>query len=564
MRSLRPAFRLAKEMGAGLGRGPHLFGPLQGRVARPERRPAMTTLRLVLGDQLTRGLSSLSDIDKARDVVLMVEAHDETTYVPHHKQKIAFVLSAMRHFADDLRAEGFRVDYVKLEDPGNSGSFTGELKRAIERHRPSRVVVTEPGEWRVLSAMQAWEDETGLPVQIRDDDRFFASRQRFRRWADGKKQLRMEFFYREMRREHGLLMEGEEPAGGQWNFDPENRKPLPAGHKAPKRLRFEPDATTRRVMEMVARLFPDHFGELEPFGWAVTRADALRALEHFIADCLAGFGDYQDAMKTGEPFLHHAVISPYLNAGLLTAREACEAAEAAWRRGEAPINAVEGFIRQILGWREYVRGIYWDRMPAYAETNALEAGRPLPWFYWSGETAMNCIAQCVGNLKRHAYDHHIHRLMVTGNFALLAGVKPAEIEAWYLAVYADAYEWVELPNVHGMALFADGGLLASKPYAASGAYIDRMSNYCAACAFDPDVKAGPKACPFNYLYWNFLIENQDRLGRNQRLAMPYRNLARFSEARRAEIVGDAERFLNGLGDRAEAAKPEQGQIALDL
>lgn len=515
----------------------------------------MKTLRLVLGDQLSHGISSLSDCHPDRDIVLMAEVHDETVYVPHHKQKIVFVLSAMRHFAQELSDRGFHVDYVRLDDSGNAGSFTGEVQRAIERHRPDRIVVTEPGEWRVLSAMQAWEDSFGLPVTIRADDRFYASRERFRRWAEGRTSYRMEFFYREMRREHGLLMDGDEPAGRQWNFDSENRKPLPAGAALPRRLRFQPDATTQEVMTLVESRFAGHFGDLEPFGWAVTRAQALEALDHFITDVLPGFGDYQDAMKADEPFLFHAVISPYLNAGLLTAREVCDRAQSAWHDGAAPLNATEGFIRQVLGWREYVRGIYWLRMPEYAATNALGASRPLPWLYWSGETAMNCMAQAIGNVRRHAYDHHIHRLMVTGNFALLAGIEPAQIERWYLAVYADAYDWVELPNVHGMVMFADGGLLASKPYAASGAYIDRMSDYCGTCHYDVNMKSGPKACPFNFLYWNFLMENQGSLGRNQRLAMPYRNLARFSAERRAEIAADAARFLGSLQSSPGSTQP---------
>ncbi|WP_181705777.1 cryptochrome/photolyase family protein [Chthonobacter rhizosphaerae] len=511
----------------------------------------MTTLRFILGDQLTREISSLSDLDPATDVVLMAEVADETTYVGHHKQKIAFVLSAMRHFANRLREEGIRVDYVRLDTPDNAGSFSAEIARAVSRHRPTRIVVTEPGEWRVLEAMRGWEDLVGVPVEIRDDDRFFASRARFRRWAGHRGTYRMEFFYREMRRETGLLMDGDEPAGGQWNYDHDNRKSLPAGLGIPARERFPPDPVTAEVLDLVRRRFPHHFGDLEPFGWAVTRDNALKALDHFVRHCLARFGAYQDAMAEGEPFLFHSLLSPYLNVGLLTPREVCAAAEAAWREGRAPLNAVEGFIRQILGWREYVRGIYWLRMPDYADSNILSAHRPLPWFYWSGETEMNCLSQVIGDIRRTGYGHHIQRLMVTGNFALLAGIEPAEIEAWYLAVYVDAYEWVELPNVHGMVLFADGGLLASKPYAASGAYIDRMSDYCAGCAYRPDVKTGEGACPFNYLYWNFLIENERILSRNPRMAMPYRTLARFSAERRAEIRRDAETFLDGLevGDR---------------
>ncbi len=506
----------------------------------------MTTLRVVLGDQLSRSLSSLADLDPGRDVVLMAEVAEETTYVRHHRKKIAFFLSAMRHFAEALTADGVTVDYVRLDDPDNTGSFTGEVRRAAARHGADRIVVTEPGEFRVLEMIEDWSRVTGLPVTLRDDDRFLCSRTRFNRWAEGRKQLRMEYFYREMRRETGLLMDGEAPAGGQWNFDAENRKKLPADLVPPDRIGFPPDRITQDVIALVRARFSDHFGDLEPFRFAVTRDDALRALDHCIADCLPRFGDYQDAMKQDAPFLFHAVLSLYLNIGLLLPCEVCRAAEDAWKDGHAPLNAVEGFMRQILGWREYVRGLYWLKMPDYKTTNALKARRPLPAFYWTGETDMNCLRQAIGETKRNAYAHHIQRLMVTGNFALLAGLDPAEVNDWYMVVYADAVEWVELPNTHGMALFADGGVMASKPYAASGAYIHRMSDYCADCRYSPADKTGTTACPFNYLYWHFLIENRARLSGNARLGMIYRTLDRMDPARVAEIKRDAETFLARL------------------
>jgi deoxyribodipyrimidine photolyase-related protein len=531
-------------MGQGLGEREALFAALPGD--RQGADAMSGTLRFILGDQLTRDLSALSDLDVARDTVLMVEVREEASYVRHHKQKIAFVLSAMRHFADALRREGVAVDYVSLDDPDNTHGFTGELARAIARHRPARVVVAEPGEWRVWEAMRGWEKALGVPVEIRDDDRFLCSRAEFATWATGRTALRMEYFYREMRRKTGYLMEGGAPVGGAWNFDADNRKRLPKDRAPERRRGFAPDAITREILDLVAERFDGHFGDLEPFAWAVTRADARAALVAFVDDHLPRFGDYQDAMKSGDDFVHHAAISPYLNVGLLTPREVCEAAIAAFAGGRAPLNAVEGFVRQIVGWREFVRGIYWTRMPDYAATNHLGARRTLPDFYWSGDTSMNCLRETIAATKRNAYAHHIQRLMVTGNFALLAGVAPAEIEAWYLIVYADAFEWVELPNVHGMAIYADGGMLASKPYAASGAYIDRMSDYCGACAHDPKLKTGPKACPFNPLYWNFLIENEAKLARNPRLAMPYRTLAAMTAERRAEIVRDARAFLDGL------------------
>ena len=506
----------------------------------------MKTLRFVLGDQLSRSLSALRDVEISQDVVLMVEAHDEATYVRHHPQKIVLVLSAMRHFAAALRAEGLQVDYVRLDDAGHSGSFTGELGRALSRHPVDRVVVTEPGEWRVWDLMRTWGTAFGIPVERREDDRFLCARAEFAAWVKGRRGLRMEFFYRQMRRKTGWLMNGDQPAGGRWNYDTENRKALPPHLALPPRQRFVPDAITREVMTLVEQRFSDHFGDLDSFGWAATRAEAIEALRHFITNGLPRFGDYQDAMKSGEDALFHAVLSPYLNIGLLLPAEVCEAALDAYQQGSAPLQAVEGFLRQILGWREYVRGLYWLRMPAYAQTNFFEAHRPLPAFYWTGETAMKCLRETIEATRRNAYAHHIQRLMLTGNFALLAGIAPTRVEEWYLTVYADAFEWVELPNTHGMALHADGGVLGSKPYAASGAYIHRMSDYCAGCAYDPKIKLGLQACPFNYLYWHFLIVNETRLKPNPRMALPYRTLARMVDEHRRQIVQQAQEFLAGL------------------
>jgi deoxyribodipyrimidine photolyase-related protein len=506
----------------------------------------MKILRVVLGDQLSRSLSALADLDPAHDVVLMMEVREEATYVPHHRQKIVLVLSAMRHFAAALRAGGVHVDYVCLDDPANRHSFADELGRALERHRVDRVVVTEPGEWRVLEAMRRWEERFGIPVEIREDSRFLCSRAAFAAWAEGRKTLRMEFFYREMRRRTGWLMVDEAPLGGRWNFDAENRKPLPPGVDVPPRLECVPDAVTREVMHVVETHFSDHFGDLENFAWAVTREGALEALSHFVSYGLPRFGDFQDAMRSGEDFVFHSVLSAYLNIGLLEPREVCSAALRALEEGRAPLAAVEGFIRQILGWREYVRGLYWLRMPAYAEGNFLDAKRPLPDFFWTGKTDLRCLRETIEATRRNAYAHHIQRLMITGNFALLAGLAPQEVETWYLVVYADAFEWVELPNTHGMALHADGGLLGSKPYAASGAYIDRMSDYCSGCAYNPKIKLGEGACPFNYLYWHFLAVNASCLQGNPRMAMPYRTFARMSAERIAAIDQQARSFLASM------------------
>ncbi len=485
-------------------------------------------------------------MDKAADSVLIVEVMEEATYVRHHKKKIAFLFSAMRHFADELRRLGINVRYVKLEDSENTGSFTGEVARAIAFLKPLKLIVTEPGEWRVLEMMQHWREELPIPIEIREDTRFLCSVTRFNKWSDGKKSLRMEYFYREMRRGHNILMRGDEPEGGHWNYDAENRAKLPDTVKFPDHPIFAPDEITRQCVDLVAAKFSTHFGDLEPFTMPVTRADALIALDAFIEDRLPLFGKYQDAMKQCEPKLFHSMISALLNCGLLNPQEIIKKAELAYHSGHAPLNSVEGFIRQILGWREYVRGLYWMKMPEYAKTNALSATRPLPDFYWSGKTDMNCMHQVIEETRQNAHAHHIQRLMITGNFALLAGINPPEIEAWYLSVYADAYDWVELPNTHGMVMFADGGFLASKPYAASGAYIDRMSDYCGSCRYSVAKKSGTDACPFNYLYWNFLIEHRNILSRNQRMSVIYGNLTRMKAARQDEITSDAARFLNGL------------------
>jgi deoxyribodipyrimidine photolyase-related protein len=515
----------------------------------------VTTLRIVLGDQCSDRLSALEGLDAARDVVAMAEVRAECTYVRHHKQKIALVLSAMRHFAQRLGARGVRVAYSRLDDPDNTQTLSGEVARLARQVGATRIVATHPGEWRVLQDMQGWAAATGLPVEIRGDTRFLCSLDRFRAWAGTRRQLRMEFFYREMRRATGILMEApEEPTGGQWNFDHDNRAALPPGLRPPSPRRFPPDATTREVMALVAREFPDHFGTLDAFAWPVTAEDAAAALEDFVAARLPQFGAFQDAMAEGEPTLFHALVGAALNLGILDPRDACLAAERAYRAGAAPLNAAEGFIRQILGWREYVRGIYWTRMPEYRATNALGAARRLPWFYWSGETELACLRAAIGQTRDLAYAHHIQRLMVTGNFALLAGLDPAEVNDWYMVVYADAYEWVELPNTHGMALFADGGVMASKPYAASGAYINRMSDHCRGCAHDVKQATGPRACPFNFLYWDFIARHAERLARNPRMAMPLRTLARMEPRRLQAMRAQAAAFLDAL-DRGEAAAP---------
>jgi deoxyribodipyrimidine photolyase-related protein len=504
-------------------------------------------LHLVLGDQLSHTLSALRDADPDRSLILIAEVMSEATYVRHHKKKIAFLFAAMRHFAEELKGLGFQVRYVTLDDVDNSHDLLGEVRRAIAGAGVSRVITTECGEWRLASEIASWSDMLGLPVEILPDDRFLCSIDDFRDWRRDRQQLRMEYFYREMRRRHRVLLEeGDLPVGGQWNFDVDNRKPPVAGLKGPKRLSHPKDAITRSVLTLVEERFPNHIGTLLPFHFAVTAKQAEAELQQFIDEILPNFGDYQDAMVKGEPYLYHSMIAAYLNAGLLLPLDVVRRAEAAWYEGRAPLNAVEGFIRQILGWREYVRGIYWTEMPDYAGRNHLSAARPLPQMYWSGKSSMQCMAAAIGDTIEHAYSHHIQRLMVTGNFALLAGIDPAEVCEWYLAVYADAYEWVELPNTLGMALYGDGGIMASKPYAASGKYIDRMSNFCGGCRYDPKITTGSSACPFNALYWDFIDRNSDKLARNPRMANMYATWGRMDPFKQQAIRQHADNLLNSL------------------
>jgi deoxyribodipyrimidine photolyase-related protein len=448
----------------------------------------------------------------------------------------------MRHFAAQLTARGWPVMYQRLDDPHNSGTLADELQKTITRLRPERLVMTAPGDWRVLKNLRAVADQHQLTLEIRDDTHFFSTIREFAEHAKQRKQLRLEYFYRALRQKTGILMAGKQPLGGQWNFDANNRTSF--GRQGPGILpaptRFEPDTITQEVIALVNHALPDHPGTLTSFGWPVTRAQALQALKAFIEHRLPSFGLYQDAMWEGEVWLYHSHLSCALNLKLLNPREVIQAAIDALAQGHAPIEAVEGFVRQILGWREYVRGIYWTHMPEYLEHNAMQASAPLPGFYWTGDTDMACLRDAIHQTLTHGYAHHIQRLMVTGLYALLLGVTPKEVHAWYLGVYVDAVEWVELPNTLGMSQFADGGLMASKPYIASGKYIDRMSNHCQTCRFNPAQSTGQDACPITTLYWDYLNKHADVLAQNPRMAMQLKNLNRLTAAERSAISEQAQ------------------------
>jgi deoxyribodipyrimidine photolyase-related protein len=513
---------------------------IEGKVA---------VLRVILGDQLSPTISSLHGADKTKDTILICEVQQEATYVKHHKKKLVFIFSAMRHFAQELRDAKYRVIYHKLDDATPVSRFSDAVTRAAQMGDFDEIVVSEPSEYRVLEEIKLWPDLLNLPVDIRPDTRFLASHSDFQNWSAGRKSLRMEYFYREMRKRYSILMEGDQPIGDQWNFDSDNRKAPNATLTIPDTFRLAPDDVTQEVCAMVEQLFPDHMGAATPFHFAVTAEGARAALQQFVEERLAFFGDYQDAMLQDEAWMFHAHIGLYLNTGLLLPLECIAAAEQAYHRGQAPLNAVEGFIRQILGWREFVRGLYWQNMPGYETLNFFDAQRDLPDFYWTADTRMNCLRQSVQETIDHAYAHHIQRLMVLGNFALLAGILPAQVNDWFLSVYADAFEWVELPNVSGMALFADGGKLASKPYASGGGYINKMSNYCKGCSYSVTAKNGPKACPFNYLYWDFLDRNRAKLRANPRVGMMYRVYDRMDADKQQAIRSDAEQFLKDLATK---------------
>jgi deoxyribodipyrimidine photolyase-related protein len=506
-------------------------------------------LVIVLGDQLDLDAATFDGFDAAQDAVWMAEVAEESTQVWSSQPRTALFLAAMRHFAQALRthAGGRPLHYSRLDDPATRGTLAAQLQADIERLRPAGLVMTAPGDWRVLQAIKGVAQACGLPLDIREDRHFYGSVREFAAHARGRKSLRMEFFYREMRKRHGVLMQGDQPEGGQWNFDADNREAFGAAGPGavPPRTRFEPDAITREVIALVRSRFAGHPGRLDDFAWPVTREQALLALQRFVADRLPLFGRYQDAMWPGEPWLYHAHLAAAMNLKLLGAREVVDAAVAAYRAGAAPLASVEGFVRQILGWREYVRGIYWTRMPAYAALNALDAPHDLPAWYWTGDTSMACLRDAIGQTLQHGYAHHIQRLMVTGLFALMYGVQPQQVHAWYLAVYVDAVEWVELPNTLGMSQYADGGLMASKPYVATGKYIQRMSPHCRGCRYDPALRTGDTACPFTTLYWDFLLTHEARLAGNPRMALQVKNVARLAAPQRQAIRERAAAIRSG-------------------
>ena len=512
------------------------------------RSTSCRRLALILGDQLDRSYPVTLGLKKDDDSILMVEVKGASESPPSHIQRTVLFLSAMRHHADALRDAGWRVEYVTIADPDNTHTFAGELARAIDRMKPERVVCIEPGSWPVRDEIESACADAGVDLDLREDPHFLCDHETFAQWAAGRKELVMEYFYREQRKRLGVLMaDDNKPEGGQWNYDKENRKPFKKAPDAPPIAAFKPDKITRQVIKDVQQQLPTLPGNIESFNWPVTRDQALEALDDFIANRLKFFGDHQDAMWTGQHTLYHSVISPAINLKLLNPREVYQAALDAYETGKAPINAVEGFVRQIIGWREFIRGIYDHQGPGYDQRNELDHHGNLPEFYWTADTDMKCMADALTSVVDRAYGHHIARLMITGNFALIAGVHPTRVHEWYLGMYADAVDWATAPNTVGMALHADGGVVATKPYAASANYINKMSNHCKHCPYNRNTRSGDKACPFNVFYWDFLIRHETRFKKNHRMAMILKHVEKMPKQERVEITTSAASLRKNMG-----------------
>jgi deoxyribodipyrimidine photolyase-related protein len=495
-------------------------------------------LILVLGDQLDPASAAFDGFDAAQDAILLIEAREEASYIPQHKLRIAYFFTAMRQFRDAQREAGRVVHYAALDDPANRGSLGVELRRWAAMLRPDCIIVLEPGDFRVRVMLM----QTALPVEFRSDRHFLCSQTEFEGFLAEHRRPVMETFYRFMRRRlHVLIDDAGEPVGGAWNFDRDNRAAL--GRDAPPvppQPRFGRDGVAEEVVALVERHFPALPGRLDQFDLPTTPAHAQTLLRDFVTHRLAHFGRYQDAMRGGDVFLFHSRLSGPLNLHLISPAEVVRAVLD--NPGDAPLNAVEGFVRQIIGWREFVRGIYWRHMPGYADRNTLDAELPMPAFYWTGQTDMRCLAQAIAHTIDHAYAHHIERLMVLGLFALLLGVRPYEVHRWHMSMFWDAIDWVSLPNTLGMGQYGDGGIAGTKPYIASGAYINRMSDHCRHCRYDPRQSVGPDACPFTTLYWDFLARHRDRLRGNHRMGQMFANLDRKDSQELRAIRAQADRL----------------------
>ena len=508
--------------------------------------PHPKTLRLVLGDQLNHQHSWWKD-DPKEFVVTLVESRTETGYVNHHIQKVVAFFLSMRNFASFLEQKRFQVEYIKIDDETNAGSIPDNIKRLVKEKDIQKFEYQLPDEYRLDRALIALCNDLEIETGVADTEHFLTDRKELQSFFKGKKTYLMESFYRMMRKKHGILVDGDEPVQGKWNFDKQNRKSLPKNHQP-----IDPKLFSRDVAELTETIEKQNIKTIgtidkSKFIWPVTRKDSLILLDFFVEQCLDKFGDYQDAMSSGKWSLYHSRLSFALNSKMLSPLEVVEAVENAWNSNSSvPISSVEGFIRQIIGWREYMRGVYWAKMPNYKSLNFFNHHRKLPSWFWNGETKMNCLKKAVGQSLKYAYAHHIQRLMITGNFALLAGIDPDEVDQWYLGIYIDAIEWVEITNTRGMSQFADGGIVGTKPYVSSANYIDKMSDYCAGCSYSKTKKTGANACPFNSLFWNFYQNNRDKLENNPRIGFVYRTLDKMNAQKKSDLFDQADQYLKKL------------------
>ena len=504
-------------------------------------------LILILGDQLDHQSQALKAFNSECDEIIMIESSFEAEYVWSHQAKIVLFLSAMRHFAKELNDKNYPLTYIKE----SSHSIVENLRSHFQTKQYDELVCVEPGEWRLKQDLVKLASELSIKLVMLGDQHFYCSAEQFKAWVANKKEIRLEYFYRHMRKTHHILIDDDgEPVGGKWNFDDQNRKAFPK--KGPGLInppaQFKPDQITQEVIDFVKQRYASHPGSLEYFAWPVNREQALIALDEFVEHRLIHFGIYQDAMWSETPFAWHSLLSCALNLKLLNPREVIQAAINAWKKHHLDLTTIEGFVRQIIGWREFVRGMYFLDMPKMAEDNFFDHHNQLPKWYWTGDTKMRCMQDAIGQTLKYGYAHHIQRLMITGNFALLAEMLPQDVCSWYLAVYVDAIEWVELPNTAGMALFTNGGRFTSKPYVASGAYIKRMSNYCQSCTYKPEIRFGENACPVSNLYWNFLIKHQKMLESNPRTSLMTAHLRKIDDQEKLDIVDHAKYLLKNLDE----------------
>ena len=505
------------------------------------------TLRLILGDQLNIHHSWFKEVNDNVIYVLM-EIRSETDYVCHHIQKVAAFFSAMQHFSQELKENNHAVIYIKLNDEDNLQSFSENCDQLIAKYGFTHFEYLIPDEYRVDQLLLNYTKTLAISSGFYDTEHFFTSRNDLGKFFEGKKTYLMESFYRHMRRKHNVLMQGLEPLQGKWNFDTDNRKKLPAAHKATSPFVFKNNVT--ELVSELAKARVRTIGTIDPenFIWPVSRLQSLALLDFFVKECLPLFGTYQDAMSPQDWSLYHSRLSFSMNCKLISPLEVIDKAINEWKKHPERIayNQLEGFVRQIIGWREYMRGMYWLKMPDFASLNYFENKNPLPEWYWNGKTRMNCLRDAIHQSLHYAYAHHIQRLMITGNFALLAGVHPNEVDQWYLGIYIDALEWVEITNTRGMSQFADGGLIATKPYVSSAAYIDKMSHYCAGCYYSKAKKTGDKACPFNSLYWNFYDRHKEKLSKNPRVGMMYTVWQKMKPDEKSAILEQANYYLTHI------------------